>query len=308
MDLEVMVFSPLAISGKISACENTVVSTMLTGSTVSDLSRSSEGSSAIPRLASSVSNGGGKNSVRCLRNGSPNLLRSQDSPHSGSSLRRHAGVPGDPDPAGPVQTVREGEAGIAYVPLRQSLLHEAVLLLRRPAMPRLQHPGCRQRSVSGLAHGQGAGEAVHAGAAPACRYPGSEDHRDRRSVDPQGPHLPDRGVGLYPGTGHLFPRNGPVRSLHGRLLQVAGTQEEPGDQDRRDGHVEALLEVHEEERARPPSGGSLRQVSRDTAPGGGPRQGSPVRIPPALGEGQSVRQGAAVHAALPVGEPLPSEI
>gem|GEM_PF-3099555 len=31
-----MVFSPLEISGKISACENTVASTMLTGSPVSD--------------------------------------------------------------------------------------------------------------------------------------------------------------------------------------------------------------------------------------------------------------------------------
>jgi len=54
------VFSLLEISGKISACENTVASTMLTGSPASDLSRSSEGSSAIPRRVSSVWNGGKK--------------------------------------------------------------------------------------------------------------------------------------------------------------------------------------------------------------------------------------------------------
>jgi len=60
MDLEVMVFSPLEISGKFSACENPVAPTILTGSPASDLSRSSEGSSATPRPASSVSNGGGK--------------------------------------------------------------------------------------------------------------------------------------------------------------------------------------------------------------------------------------------------------
>jgi hypothetical protein len=48
----------------------------------------------------------------------------------------------------------------------QPVLHEAVRLLRRPAMPRLQHQGRCQGSVHGLAHGQGVGEAVHAGAAP----------------------------------------------------------------------------------------------------------------------------------------------
>ena len=144
-----MVFSPLEESGKISACENTVASTMLTGSTVSDPSRSSEGSSATPRPASSVSNGGGKNSVRCLRNGSPNLLRPQGPSRPGSPLRRYAGVPGDPDPAGPVQAVREGEAGEVGVPFRQPLLHEAVRLLRWSGMPRFQHSGHCQGSVHG---------------------------------------------------------------------------------------------------------------------------------------------------------------
>jgi hypothetical protein len=82
--------------------------------------------------------------------------------------------------------------------------------------------------------------------------------------------------------------------LHERILEVAGTQEEHGDQDRRDGHVEAVLDVYEGEVARPPGGGSLRQVQRDAAPGGGPQQGSLIRIPPALKEGQRVRQGAVV--------------
>ena len=59
-------FAPLEISGKISACENTVASKMPIGSAVSDLSQSFEGFSATPRPASSVSNGGRKNSVWCL--------------------------------------------------------------------------------------------------------------------------------------------------------------------------------------------------------------------------------------------------
>src|SRR3972149_9243502 len=130
MDLEVFVFSPLENSGKISACKNTDASTMLTGSPASVLPQPSEGSSATPRPASSGLHGGGKNSVWHLRDGSPNLLRPQGPPGPGSFLRRHPSVPGDPHPAGPVQTGRAGEAGGAFLPLRQSLLHEAVRLLR----------------------------------------------------------------------------------------------------------------------------------------------------------------------------------
>src|SRR3990172_7486063 len=134
MDLEVFVFSPLENSGKISACENTDASMMPIGFPASVLPRPFEGSSATPRPASSGLHGGGKNSVRRLRGRSPNLLRPQGSPGPGSLLRRHAGVPGDPHPAGPVQTVRDGEAGVAFLSLRQPLLHEAVRLLRRPTL------------------------------------------------------------------------------------------------------------------------------------------------------------------------------
>src|SRR3990172_4035184 len=134
MDLEVMVFSPLEKTGKISPCENTDASTMLTGSKVSVQLRPSEGSSATPRPASSGSNGGGKNFVRRLRGRSPILLRPEGPPDPGPFLRGHAGVPGDPHPAGPVQTVRDGEAGISFLSLRQPLLHEAVRLLRRPTL------------------------------------------------------------------------------------------------------------------------------------------------------------------------------
>src|SRR3990172_10206986 len=176
MDLEVMVFSPLEKTGKIAACENTDASTMPIGSPVSVPLRPSEGSSATPRPASSVLHGGGKNSVRHLRDGPPNLLRPQGPSGPGSLLRRHAGVPGAPHPPGPVQTVREGEAGISGISLRQPLLHEAVRLLRGTTLPRLEYPGHRQGTATGLAHGQGVGEAVHAGATPACRHPGSEDH------------------------------------------------------------------------------------------------------------------------------------
>src|SRR3990172_11398201 len=122
MGLEVFVFSPRENSGKICTCENTGASTMLTGSPASDPHQPSMESSVTPRPASSVLHGGGKNSVRRLRGRSPNLLRPQGSPGPGSFLRRHPSVPSDPHPAGPVQTVREGEAGGAFLPLLHSLL------------------------------------------------------------------------------------------------------------------------------------------------------------------------------------------
>ena len=63
----------------------------------------------------------GKNSVWRLRDGSPNLLRSQGPSGRGSPLRRHAGVPGDPDLPGRVSGLRQGETGISLFPLRQPL-------------------------------------------------------------------------------------------------------------------------------------------------------------------------------------------
>ena len=60
MNLEVMVFSPVGKTGMILSCENTVASMMPIGSPVSVLTQPSEGSSATPRLASSVWNGGKK--------------------------------------------------------------------------------------------------------------------------------------------------------------------------------------------------------------------------------------------------------
>jgi len=179
------VFSPLEISGKISACENIVVSMMLTGSPVSGPSRSSAGSSATPRPASSVSNGGEKTLCgacgaihRTFYDHKVRLVR--DLPCGDTRVYLEI-------PVRRVLCKRCGKVKRERLEFlfRQPLLHEAVRLLRWPAMPRFQHPGRCQGSVHGPAHGQGTGEAVHAG------VPGSVPP-SRRSPFPKSVPAPPR--------------------------------------------------------------------------------------------------------------------
>ena len=302
MDLEVMVFSPLEISGKISACENTVASTMLTGSPASDLSRSSEGSSATPRPASSVSNGGGKNSVRRLQDGSPNLLRPQGPPRSGSLLRRHAGVPGDPDPAGPVS--------VCGTVKRESLdfLSDNPFYTKRFSY----YVGrrCRASSIKDIA------KELHL------------DWHTVKELEKQYMREQLRRAGT-PGPKIIGIDEVSIRKGHTYRIVVSDlVRERPiwfGGVDRSEASMDAFYEwlgpkkskgiriavmdmwkpfMKSTKSPRSAGGGPLRQVPRHAAPRRGARQGAPVRVPPAVGEGPGVRQGAAVHAALPLGEPL----
>lgn len=89
--------------------------------------------------------------------------------------------------------VREGEAGATGMALRQPFLHEAVCLFCGGAVPVHEHPGRGERSSSGLAHRQGFGEAVHAGAASAYRGSCPQGDRDRRDLPKEGAYLSDRG-------------------------------------------------------------------------------------------------------------------
>jgi hypothetical protein len=161
-------------------CENTVISTTPINSPGVGPPGQSGASSAIPRRVSFGSLAGEKNRLRDLRDRTPRLLRPPASAGAGPLLWRYAGVPGAAGPAGPVPPVWNGEAGGPAFPRRQPLLHEAVRLRRRPALSHRQHQGRGDGAAPGLAHGQGAGQAVHAGAAPAGRDAGPEVAGDRR--------------------------------------------------------------------------------------------------------------------------------
>lgn len=186
--LEVRVFAVAGKTGVIFSCEDITASTTRIGSPGFVPPPGSQASSVTPRPAASGLNAGGKNGVRRLRDGAPDILRPRDSPGSGPLLRRHTGVPGDPDPPGVVPDVREGEAGAARLPCRQPALHKAVCLLRGTTMPCWEHQGRGPRVSSGLAHGQGAGQAVHGGATGPCWHAGAQGDRNRRGVDPHKGH------------------------------------------------------------------------------------------------------------------------
>ena len=127
-----------AVAGKpggVLSCEDSTASTTRIGSPGFVPPPRSPASSVTPRPAFSGLHAGGKNSVRRLRDSALDVLRPHDSPGSGPLLRRHTDVPGDPGPPSVVSDVREGEAGAARLPGRQSALHQALRLLCRLALP-----------------------------------------------------------------------------------------------------------------------------------------------------------------------------
>ena len=67
--------------------------------------------------------------------------------------------------------MRWREARAARLAGGQSPLHQAVRLLRGPAVPREHRPGDRQGTAPGLAHRQGTRQGVHAGTASPGRLP-----------------------------------------------------------------------------------------------------------------------------------------
>src|SRR5271166_5047355 len=69
----------------------------------------------------------------------------------------------------------------------------SALLTMWATLPAGDDQGRGGRIGSGLAHGQGAGPAIHGSAAQARWHAWSAGHRRRRACDPQRSHLPDRG-------------------------------------------------------------------------------------------------------------------
>ena len=60
-------------------------------------------------------------------------------------------------------------------------------------VPDGHYPRSRSGAAPGLAHGQGVGQTVHAGAIAAGGNARAQGHWDRRDCDPQGTYVPHRG-------------------------------------------------------------------------------------------------------------------
>jgi len=144
-----------------TACENIEDSGMHMGFLGSFLSKQFQVSLAIPKPGSSRLTAGGKNNVWSLRFDSPYFLRPEDPQSSRLVLWRYADLPGRGDPPGFLLSVRESETRKAGLAGRLSLLYQAVCLLRRPSLPRFEHPGRGQRVALGLEDRQILGEAIH---------------------------------------------------------------------------------------------------------------------------------------------------
>ena len=95
------------------------------------------------------------------------------------------------------------------------------------AVPGEHRPGGRRGAAPRLAHRQGAGQAVHAGATPPGGLPGAAGHRHRRDRRRQAAQLPHRGQRPGAGAADLVRRQGPLRGEPGRVLRLARPQEMP---------------------------------------------------------------------------------
>ena len=149
--------------------------------------------SVIRERGSSLSNGAQKNALRRLRTSALGLVRPTPAPGSRSVQWRRTHPAGARGASCCVQALRAREARAAGVPGGQSLVHQALCLLRGAALPAGHHQGHCPGTGASLADGQDPGDAVHAGAIGPCWHARTPGDRYRRDLDPQGPHLPHRG-------------------------------------------------------------------------------------------------------------------
>ena len=97
--------------------------------------------SVIRKRGSSPWSGGEKNGVRCLRDGAAGLVRPAHAASSRPVLWRYTGLPRTGGAPGSLSALWQGEARATGFPGRQSVLHEAIRLLRRPALSQCHGPG-----------------------------------------------------------------------------------------------------------------------------------------------------------------------
>src|SRR5271157_798072 len=139
---------------------------------------------------SSRSPGGEKNGLWCVWPLVSKLLRQEGAADPRPVVRRQAGLPGRRAAASGLSELRQGEERDAGMARGQPALHEAFRVLRGKTVPLGDDQGRGAGVSPRLAHGQGAGEAVHAGAAEPAWCTPAEGDRHRRSVDQEGAYVP----------------------------------------------------------------------------------------------------------------------
>ena len=229
------------------------------------------------------------------------LLRPPTAVGAGPVVRRHADVSGCGSAPRGLPEMRGGEARTAGVAGRQSVLHQAICLLRGTAVSGRHDQGCGRGAASGLGLGQDAGEAVHARAVAPRGYAGTTRHRDRRDLDPQRAHVPDRGQ--RPGSARPIWFGGTDRSEASmdQFFAWLGPKKCKRMQSGGDGHVEGVSQLHQAPRAAGQH--PVRQVPRHAPPRRCPGYGAQARVRAAERQRPTLHQGAEVHAAVAPGEP-----
>ena len=150
-------------------------------------------SSAIRRHASLLLYDAQKKHLRRLQSSPLVLVRPTHAACSRPVLRRPAHLSGDRGAPGAVQELRAREARAPRFPGEQPFLYQALCLLRRPSLPASDDQGCCAGVEPRLGFGEDAGDAVHARATRPRGHARPQGDRHRRDLDPQGPHLSDRG-------------------------------------------------------------------------------------------------------------------
>ena len=169
---------------------------------------------------------------------------------------------------------------------------------------------CRQTTYQGggrgtvprLARRQGTGQAVHARATPSGRNPGTPGHRHRRDRHRQGTQVSHRGQRPGAGPAHLVRRPGPLRSEPGRVLRLA-RPEKCGkirlavmdmwqafrNSTLKEGNAPQATILYDKFHILTHLGEAMDKV----------RKREYARL---IGQGPAVHQGAAVHAAVALGQ------
>ena len=169
----------------------------------------------------SVLRGVKKNGMRLLRHRASQLLRQGSATDTGSVLWRFADLSAIGSPTGSVQKMWQGETGETTLAGEQSVLYEAVLLLRRTEVSCHDYQGRGKRVETGLACGQGLGKRIHAGTASKESGSSASGNWDRRDIPEEGAYLSYRGQRPGKRKADLVRGRGSVLGKYGYVLRMA---------------------------------------------------------------------------------------